>query len=221
MKEEVVRKHKLSNRTSAGQSLAAKLIKLEHRNDVIVLALPRGGVPVAYEIAIKLHAPLDVLVVRKLGIPHHEEYAMGAIAQGGVRILNEDVVNSHRISKQAIQQVIDRELQELNRREKTYRDDFPWPSLKDKCVILVDDGLATGATMHAAIEAVKHQEAEKIIMAVPVASAQALNDLKDYVDEIVCLMIPEPFYSVGEWYQEFNQTSDQEVLQLLKLAQKH
>lgn len=211
----------LSNRTLAGRSLAAKLTKFDHKDDLIVLALPRGGVPVAYEIAVALHAPLDVLVVRKLGIPHHEEYAMGAIAQGGIRILNEDAVNFYHISTQAIQQVADRELQELQRREKVYRGNRPWPNLKGKCVILVDDGLATGATMHAAIKAVKHQEAGKIIMAIPVASVQALNELKAYVDEVVCLMVPEPFYSVGKWYTEFNQTSDHEVLDLLKLAQMH
>lgn len=221
MRNTVVTEYRLSNRTLAGRALAAELIKLEHHNDLIVLALPRGGVPVAYEIAMALHAPLDVLVVRKLGIPHHEEYAMGAIAQGGTRILNEDAINFYRISAQAIQQVVDRELQELVRREKVYRGNRPWPNLKDKCVILVDDGLATGATMHAAIKTVKQQEVGKIIMAVPVASAQALNELEDYVDEAVCLMVPERFYSVGQWYMEFNQTSDREVLQLLELAQAH
>jgi putative phosphoribosyl transferase len=213
--------HKISNRTLAGRSLAEKLIKYEYRDDVIVLALPRGGVPVAYEIATALHAPLDVLVVRKLGIPNHEEYAMGAIAQGGTRILNEDAISFYNLSSQAIQQVEDRELQELHRREKVYRGTRPWPILKGRCVILVDDGLATGATMRAAIKAVKQHEAGKIVMAVPVASAQALDELEDYVDEAVCLMVPEPFYSVGQWYMEFNQTSDSEVLQLLELAHVH
>lgn len=221
MRSTLVTEYRLSNRNFAGRALAAELIKLEHRNDLIVLALPRGGVPVAYEIATALHAPLDVLVVRKLGIPDHEEYAMGAIAQGGTRILNEDVINFYHISSQAIQQVVDRELQELYRREKVYRGNRPWPNLKYKCVILVDDGLATGATMHAAIKTIKQQEVGKIIMAVPVASAQALNKLEDYVDEVVCLMVHEPFYSVGQWYLEFNQTSDREVLQLLELAQVH
>lgn len=221
MKNAVKMDHKISNRTLAGRSLAEKLIKYEYRDEVIVLALPRGGVPVAYEIATTLHAPLDVLVVRKLGIPNHEEYAMGAIAQGGTRILNEDAISFYNISSQAIQQVEDRELQELHRREKVYRGTQPWPILKGRCVILVDDGLATGATMRAAIKAVKQQEAGKIVMAVPVASAQALDELEDYVDEAVCLMVPEPFYSVGQWYMEFNQTSDSEVLQLLELAHVH
>lgn len=214
-------KEQLENRLEAGRLLATKLSAYQHRDDVIILALPRGGVPVAYEVATALQAPLDVLIVRKLGIPQHEEFAMGAIARGGVRVLNQDVVKHYHISNATIAEIEAQERQELQRREHTYRGDRPWPALKGKQIILVDDGLATGATMRAAIEAIRKEDTAKIIMAIPVAPQQALHDFKQVVDEVVCLITPEPFYSVGQWYKSFNQTSDEDVLYLLKRSQEN
>lgn len=210
-----------ANRTAAGRALANKLKHYDHRDDVIVLGLPRGGVPVAYEVAEMIAAPLDVLVVRKLGLPSQKEFAMGAIAHGSVRVIDEEVVQTHKISDQHFEQIARSELQELKRRESLYRGNRPWPNLHDCCVILVDDGLATGATMRAAIEAARREGAKEIVMAVPVASKQKLNELAQWTDEAICLATPTLFTSVGQWYEHFNQTTDEEVQRLLAQARSH
>lgn len=208
----------IADRTEAGLRLAQSLKHYEQRDDVIVLGLPRGGVPVAYEVAKALTAPLDVILVRKLGVPGHEEFAMGAIATGDICILMHEVINAHDIDEDAIADVLSSEKEELQRRERTYRQSRPWPDLKDKCVILVDDGLATGATMRAAIASVREQNAKKIIVAVPVAPAETAEALSHAVDEAVFLAVPTPFLAVGCWYQNFGQTSDGEVLRLIEEA---
>ena len=206
------------DRKDAGQKLAQKLAQYANRPDVIVLALPRGGVPVGYEVARALNAPLDVFIVRKLGVPGQEELAMGAIASGGVRILNQDIVQALGIPASVIDQVAAREWQELRRREKLYREGRPAPDLADRTVILVDDGVATGATMRAAIKAVRQQNPAKVIVAVPVSALETYYDLAREADEVVALATPEPFFGVGLWYEHFDQTSDDEVRRLLRLA---
>jgi putative phosphoribosyl transferase len=206
------------DRTDAGRQLAARLTRYADRTDVLVLALPRGGVPVAYEVAKALKAPLDVFLVRKLGVPGHEELAMGAIASGGVRVLNEDLVDYLRIPDGVIDAVAAVEQRELERREHAYRDDHPPPDVKDSIVILVDDGLATGSTMRAAAAALRLQKPRRIVVAVPVSSAEACEELRSEVDEIVCAVTPEHFQGVGLWYEDFSQTSDEEVRELLKRA---
>lgn len=206
------------NRTIAGQILAGELADYAHRSDVIVLALPRGGVPVAFEVAKSLNAPLDVLVARKLGVPEQEELAMGAIASGGVRIINEHIVNLVNISEETIARVAAQEERELERRELLYRGDCPFPDLEGRIVMLVDDGLATGATMWAAVASVRRQHPVKIIIAVPVAASATCQELEVAVDEIVCAATPDPFYSVGLWYEDFPQTTDDEVRELLAKA---
>lgn len=211
---------KYHNRKQAGQILAHELAPFAKQSDVIVLALPRGGVPVAYEVAKALRAPLDVFVVRKLGVPGHVELAMGAIAVGGVTVLNHDIVHSLNISPQEMELVKAEELKELKRREKTYRGDEPFPDLKNKVVILVDDGIATGATMRAAIAALRHLQAEKVIVAVPVAAADTCREIQQLADGLVCPMRPEAFYAVGLWYENFEQTEDEEVFHLLKDAHR-
>jgi predicted phosphoribosyltransferase len=203
------------DRTEAGRMLADRLKKYAGKPDVIVLALPRGGVPVAYEVARALHAPLDVFVVRKLGIPGHEELAMGAVATGGVRVLNDQAVRGLGIPEYVIDAVANWERQELQRRERLYRGDRPPPDVRGKTVILVDDGLATGSTMLAAVQALRQQGPARIVVAVPVASPDTCELLKAYVDEVVCAATPEPFYAVGLWYQDFSQTTDEEVRELL------
>ena len=211
----------IPDRQTAGQVLADALKSYGGRDDVIVLALPRGGVPVAAEIARALKAPLDVMLVRKLGVPYYPELAMGAIASGGVRVMNEDVVRSAGVSKTSIEAVAEEEGRELARRERVYRGDRPWPDLKGRCVILVDDGLATGATMHAAINAVRAQQPERLVVAVPVAPPDTVRALEPLVDEMVCPLQPESFMAIGQWYRDFTQTSDAEVLSLLdELAEK-
>lgn len=205
------------DRTAAGQLLAGELAAYANRSDVLVFALPRGGVPVAFEVAKALNAPLDVFLVRKLGVPGHEELAMGAIASGGVRVLNEEVVQELRISEAAIAQVAAKEQQELERRERLYRDNRPIPALHGRTVILVDDGLATGATMRAAIMASRQQQPARIVVAVPTSSPETCREIKAKVDEIICAMTPCPFYSVGLCYDNFPQTTDEEVRDLLKL----
>ena len=185
------------------------------RKDVLVLALPRGGVPVAFEVARALHVPMDIFLVRKLGVPGHEELAMGAIASGGVRVLNEDVVNYLSIPDRVIEKVAADELRELERRERAYRGDRRAPDVKDKTVILIDDGLATGSTMRAAAAALREQKPERIVVAVPVAAPQTCDEFKTEVDEIVCAVTPEPFHAVGLWYEDFSQTTDEEVRELL------
>lgn len=207
-----------TNRIDAGRKLADKLTEYADRHDVLVLALPRGGVPVAYEVALKLKAPLDVFLVRKLGVPGHEELAMGAIASGGVRVLNDYVVGSLRIPESAIDAVAEKEQLELKRRENEYRDALPPPELAGKIVILIDDGLATGSTMKAAAIALKRQNPAKIVVAVPVSSRDTCEEFESEVDSIVCAVTPEPFYGVGMWYQDFSQTSDEEVRELLKVG---
>jgi len=203
------------DRREAGRLLAARLSAYANRPDVVVLALPRGGVPVAAEVARALGAPLDVFVVRKLGVPGHEEFAFGAIATGGVRVLNEDVVRALQIPDRVIDAVAAREQEELARRERVYRGDRPPLDVRGRTVILVDDGLATGATMHAAIQALRQQQPARIVVAVPTASPETCDELKRVVDEVVCATTPDPFYAVGLWYEDFSQTTDEEVRELL------
>lgn len=203
------------DRTEAGRLLVGKLAAYANRADVIVLALPRGGVPVAYEVTRALNAPLDVFLVRKLGVPGHEEFAMGAIAAGGVRVLNDQTVRALRISDHVIEAVAAKEQQELDRRARLYRGDRPPPDLRGKTVILVDDGLATGATMLAAVKALRQQQAGRIVTAVPIASPETCEQLRGEVDDIICAVTPEPFYAVGYWYEDFSQATDAEVRDLL------
>jgi putative phosphoribosyl transferase len=204
------------DRTEAGRLLAARLETYAGKPDVVVLALPRGGVPVAYEVAKALHAPMGVFVVRKLGIPGHEELAMGAVATGGVLVLNDQVVRGLGIPDYVIEAVVNWETEELKRRERVYRGDRPPPDVRGKTVILVDDGLATGSTMLAAVRALRQQGPSRIVVAVPVASPDTCELLKAYVDEVVCAATPEPFYAVGLWYRDFSQTTDEEVRELLQ-----
>jgi predicted phosphoribosyltransferase len=203
------------NRTDAGRQLAEKLAAYAHRPGVLVLALPRGGVPVGFEVARKLGAPLDVFLVRKLGVPGYEELAMGAVATGGVRVLNDEIVRGLGISEHEIDAAAARELQELARRQRLYRGDRPLPDIAGRTVILVDDGLATGATMRAAIAAVRQQQPARIVIAVPTASPDTCEALKAEADDVVCAMTPEPFLAVGHWYEDFTQTTDDEVRELL------
>jgi predicted phosphoribosyltransferase len=203
------------DRTEAGRLLAARLEKYAGKPDVMVLALPRGGVPVAFEVARALHAPMDVFIVRKLGVPGHEELAMGAVASGGVRVLNDHVVAGLGIPEYVIDAVVKWETEELKRRERLYRGNRPPADVRGKTVILVDDGLATGSTMLAAVQALRQQGPARIVVAVPVASPDTCELMKAYVDEIVCAATPEPFYAVGLWYEDFSQTTDEEVHALL------
>ncbi|HEU4829694.1 MAG TPA: phosphoribosyltransferase [Gemmatimonadales bacterium] len=207
------------NREEAGLRLAAELSTYAGRREVIVLALPRGGVPVAYEVARALDAPLDVLVVRKLGLPGHEELAMGALASGGVRLLDEEVLGTFRVSQPHIDRVMAVEQKELDRRERQYRGDRPFPDLTDRTVILVDDGLATGSTMRAAVKALRLKRPARIVVAVPVSAPETCDAFRSVADEIVCAVTPEPFYAVGLWYEDFSQTTDEEVSDLLARAQ--
>src|ERR1044072_3958703 len=204
-----------ANRTEAGCLLAEKLVKYAGRNDVIVLGLPRGGVPVAYEVAKGLGAPLDVFIVRKLGVPGFEELAAGAIASGGVRVLNDDVMRAIPHADEAIEAVTARETAELERREHEYRDGRPAPELRDRVVILVDDGLATGATMRAAVKALRQAGAARIVVAVPVGPPETCREM---TDEAVCATAPEFFHAVGQYYEDFAQTTDDEVRDLLARA---
>ena len=203
------------NRSEAGRHLAAKLRTYEDRADVIVLALPRGGVPVGFEVAQALGAPLDVFLVRKLGVPGHEELAMGAIATGGIRVLNEDVLRRLPIPERVIDAVAADEQRELERRERLYRDGRPAPHVHGKTVILVDDGLATGSTMRAAVAALRQLGPERIVVAVPVGAPETCAEFQDEADEAVCAITPDPFYAVGYWYADFEPTSDDEVRSLL------
>ena len=206
------------DRTDAGRQLAEELLNYAERNDVIVLGLPRGGVPVAFEVAERLGVPLDVFVVRKLGVPGHEELAMGAIAPGGVRVLNEDVLHVIPDAQAIVEIVAAMEREELERRERNYRSDRPPPDFKDRIVILIDDGLATGATMRAAVAALRQQGAAKIIVAVPVGAPSTCQDLKNGADEVICLQTPVAFIGVGQYYADFSQTTDEEVRELLSQA---
>src|SRR5437899_4876159 len=209
------------DRTEAGQLLAAKLAAYAQRPDVLVLALPRGGVPVTYEVARALGAPLDVYLVRKLGVPGQEELAMGAIATGGVRVLNAAVVDALHIPPAAIAAVAAAEQRELARRERLYRGSRPAPDVRGRTVILVDDGLATGATMRAAVAALRQQQPARIVIAVPTAAPETCAELGAEVDEIVCARTPAPFYAVGLWYVDFRQITDDQVRDLLARAARH
>jgi erythromycin esterase-like protein/predicted phosphoribosyltransferase len=215
MKPVLVKPGLFRDRRDAGRLLAEKLAAYANRPDALVLALPRGGVPVAYEVARALGAPLDVFVVRKLGVPGYEELAMGAVATGGVRVLNDQLVERLGIPEQMIDAVAARELQELARRERRYRGGRPPPDVRGRTVILVDDGLATGATMHAAIEALRQQKPTRIVVAVPTASPETCEEMKTKADDVICAITPEPFQAVGRWYQDFSQTTDEEVEALL------
>ncbi|MBE9109112.1 phosphoribosyltransferase [Nodosilinea sp. LEGE 07298] len=203
------------DRADAGRRLAERLQRYANRADVLVLGLPRGGVPVAYEVAKALNARLDVCLVRKLGVPTHEELALGAIASGGVRVLNDDVVNGLEISAQMIDAIAAKELQELQRRDRAYRGDRPQPKIRDRTVILVDDGIATGATMRAAVSVIKPQQPARLIVAAPVAAPPICEELSREVDEVVCVAMPEALRAIGFWYEDFSQTSDEDVRQLL------
>jgi predicted phosphoribosyltransferase len=206
---------RFQNRSHAGRILAQHLDAYANRPDVQVLALPRGGVPVAFEVVKALRVPLDVFVVRKLGVPGHEEFAMGAIATGGVRVLNQEAVRALRLPNHVIEAVSARERQELERRERLYRSDRPPLDVRGRTVILIDDGLATGATMYAAIQALRQIQPARIVVAVPIAAPETCAALKTEVDEIVCAVTPEPFRAVGLWYEDFSQTTDEEVRELL------
>jgi putative phosphoribosyl transferase len=205
-----------ADRREAGKELAGKLSAYGGRQDVVVLALPRGGVPVAFEIADALDAPLDIFVVRKLGMPGHPEFAMGAIASGGVRVLSEDVIRWYGIPDQEIEAVARQQLTELQRREREYRQGRVLTDLRGRTVILVDDGLATGSTMRAAIQAVRAHKPARVVVAVPVGAPSTCDEFADITDEIVCARTPEPFSAVGLWYRDFSQTTDQEVRALLQ-----
>lgn len=203
------------DRSEAGRLLAARLDAFANRDDVLILALPRGGVPVGFELARALRAPMDVFVVRKLGVPGHEELAMGAVASGGVRVINEDVVNALNISDEDIEQVARSEREELERRERLYRDDRPAPDVRGRTVIVVDDGLATGSTMRAAVKALRRLGPARIVVAVPTAAPSTLAEFQRLADECVSVITPEPFRAVGLWYDDFSQTTDDEVRDLL------
>ena len=210
--------HLFHDRRDAGRALAGLLYAYADRADVIVLALPRGGVPVGFEVALALRAPLDVLIVRKLGVPGHEELAMGAIASGGVRVISHNVVHMLDIQADEVEAVIRCEQDELERRERLYRDDRPPPAVRNRTVILVDDGLATGSTMLAAVKALYAMRPQRIVVAVPTASRQTCEDLRREVDDVVCASTPESFRAVGESYEVFSQTTDDEVSELLERA---
>src|SRR5262249_34563842 len=206
---------RFANRAEGGRALASLLPAYANRDDVVVLGLPRGGVPTAAEIALALHAPLDAFVVRKLGVPGHSELAMGAIASGGVRVLSHDIIDSLRIPMEMVEVVSQRERRELERREGVYRGDRPLEPLKGRTVILVDDGLATGATMIAAVEAVRVSDPAKVVVAGPVGPRETCERLRDVADAIVCARMPEQFEAVGLWYEQFDQTTDDEVIATL------
>jgi putative phosphoribosyl transferase len=209
---------RFKSRHDAGKLLAQHLNTYAQRKDVLVLALPRGGVPVGYSIATTLQLPLDILSVRKLGMPGHEEFALGAIASGGARFIQDDVKRQYAISDRVVDALVKVQLAELERREKLYRGSVSFPELKERIVILVDDGLATGSTMKVAAMAVRQYLPAKVIVAVPVGAEESINKLREDVDEIICLAMPKPFYAVGNWYENFEQTSDEEVIHLLSDA---
>ncbi|MCR4339507.1 MAG: phosphoribosyltransferase [Gemmatimonadaceae bacterium] len=216
----VVMTMKFRDRLDAGRQLASRLAEYADRTDVLVLGLPRGGVPVAFEVARALSAPLDVFVVRKLGLPHHEELAMGAIAMGGARVLDRALIAQVGVSDAEIEQVTRREEIELERRQKQYRGDRPLPDIAGRTVILVDDGLATGSSMRVAVAALREEHPRKIVVAVPIAPEETCEMLRGAADEVVCALTPEPFYAVGLWYRDFSQTSDEEVHDLIERSRE-
>jgi len=209
---------RFTDRRDAGRLLAQKLSTYAGQTDVLILALPRGGVPVAYEVAMALHAPLDIFLVRKLGLPGREELAIGAIASGDIRVLNEDIIRVLSVPEEVINIVARNELQELKRREHHYRGNRPAPEIRDRKVILIDDGLATGASMRAAVLGVRAQHPTRIVIAVPAAAPELCDAFKCEVDEMVCGMTPEPFYGLSRWYEDFSQTTDAEVRMFLEEA---
>lgn len=211
--------HRFTDRRAAGRALAWSMSHYAERPALQVLALPRGGVPVAYEVARALLAPLDVLLVRKLGVPGQVELAMGAIAEGGVRVLNHEIIAELRIPAYVIEDVAALEQVEIERRARSYRGQRPPPKLRDKTVIIVDDGLATGATMHAAVDFVRLQHPRWVAVAVPVASKESVQILRSVADDVVAVLVVEPFYALSYWYNDFRQTSDDEVRHLLQAAQ--
>jgi len=206
------------DRTEAGRILAGMLEKYADRSDVLVLGLPRGGVPVAYEVCRALHAPLDVLLVRKLGVPGQRELAMGAIASGGVRVLNQDVVISLGVSVAEIEEVTARETRELSRRERAYRNGRPAPEVRGRTVILVDDGLATGSSMRAAVAAIRARHPGSIVVAVPVGARSTCEEMRSEADDVVCVRMPSQFYAVGMWYRDFSEVADEDITELLDQA---
>jgi putative phosphoribosyl transferase len=206
------------DRVDAGRQLATRLARYADRDDVVVLALPRGGVPIGYEIATRLRAPLDVFLVRKLGMPGYPELAMGAIASGGVRVLNVDVIRAYGIPMWAVERVASEEAQELERRARAYRGNREPPDVGGRTVILVDDGLATGSTMRAAVSALRKLAPAAIVVAVPIAAPETCAEFRSEVDDVVCFDTPQPFSAVGRWYDDFSQTTDEEVMQLLEGA---
>ena len=207
------------NRVQAGHLLANSLKEYADRRDVVILALPRGGVPVGLELARALHAPLDLMLVRKLGVPGHEELAMGAITHNA-RVLNQDVVASCGIGAEALERETHAEQQELARRAARYRGDRPWPELENRCVILVDDGIATGATMEAAVRATRSENPAEIVLAVPVAPPSAIQRFEPLVDRFICLLYPEAFWAIGAWYRDFSQLNDDEVIAMMQEADR-
>lgn len=209
---------KFQHRRHAGLCLASLMREHAAKTDLVVLALPRGGVPVAFELALALDAPLDVFVVRKLGVPGHEELALGAIASGGVRVLNEDIISRLATTSGAVEPIIERELKELQRREERYRKNQPALNLRGMTAILADDGIATGATMRAAAMALQLHRPQRAVIAVPVASPASRDELRKIVDEVVCVLTPDDFSAVGEFYEDFSQTGDDEVCALLAQA---
>ena len=211
---------RFANRAEAGRLLATRLTRYANRSDVLVLGVPRGGVPVAYEVAHALKAPLDIVIVRKLGVPGHEELAMGAIASGGIRVLYDEVVRDLHIPGSVIDAVAEREQRELERRERLYREGQLPPDIAGRIMILVDDGLATGTSMHAAVNALRPQKPARLIVAIPVAPPSTCREFEASADEVVCLITPEPFFAVGGWYVDFGQTTDTEVCALLARAVK-
>lgn len=208
------------DRRDAGIKLANKLSAYARGQNMLILALPRGGVPVAYEVALALNIPLDIFIVRKLGLPGREELAIGAIASGGVRVLNSDIIRMLSVPDEVINFVAKRELHELQRRERRYRGNRPFPEVRDRTVILIDDGLATGASMRAAVAGLRTRQPARIIIAVPAAAAEMCDAFRSDVEAVVCVMTPEPFYGVSRWYEDFSQITDEEVRTLLEEANR-
>ena len=208
------------DRRDAGRKLAQKLSAYAKQQNMLILALPRGGVPVAYEVALALSVSLDIFLVRKLGLPGREELAIGAIASGGIRVLNSDIIRMLSIPDEVVNFVARRELQELQRRERLYRGNRPSPELRDQGVILIDDGLATGASMRAAVAGLRAQHPARIVVAVPAAAAETCDAFRSEVDEVICALTPEPFYGVSRWYEDFSQVTDEEVRTLLEEANR-